>query len=74
MNKNSRKELTVRDPVCGMWIEPEDAVEIELYKGRIFYFCAQCCKKNFVDDPEHYLIADCNEQTNSLTKKEIKLN
>ena len=50
--------LTVRDPVCGIWIEPEDAADIEFYKDRIFYFCAPCCKKDFVENPEQYLIPE----------------
>lgn len=58
MNINSSNKLTVRDPVCGMWIEPEDAADIEFYKGRIFYFCAPRCKKDFVENPEQYFIRE----------------
>lgn len=55
MNFTNQK---VQDPVCGMWIEPEDAAEFELYKGRIFYFCAPSCKKDFLIDPQQYFSAN----------------
>lgn len=56
MNTNSKNELTVQDPVCGMWIEPEDAADLEFYKDRIFYFCAPHCKKDFNENPEKFII------------------
>ena len=41
---------TVRDPVCGMEVDPnETAYSIE-HDGETYYFCSQSCKESF--DPE----------------------
>ena len=46
---------TVKDPVCGMEIDPATAAGKSEYKGRTYYFCALGCKKSFDKDPEKYL-------------------
>jgi Cu+-exporting ATPase len=46
---------TVKDPVCGMEIDPETAAGKSEYKGQTYYFCAPGCKKSFDKDPEKYL-------------------
>ena len=48
----------VVDPVCGMTIEPADAVGHEEYKGRTYYFCSDDCLKRFRGEPERFLQAD----------------
>jgi YHS domain-containing protein len=35
-----------RDPVCGMLVEPEQAVRVE-WEGETFYFCAAGCREQF---------------------------
>ena len=45
---------TVKDPVCQMDIEPEDAAATAEYKGKTYYFCADVCKKEFEKDPKKY--------------------
>jgi len=45
----------MRDPVCGMWIYPDDAVDIIIYKGKIYYFCAHSCCKKFNEQPDHFI-------------------
>ena len=44
----------VKDPVCGMTIEPDDAVATVEYEGKTYYFCSQECKEAFEEDPESY--------------------
>jgi len=46
---------TVRDPVCGMDIDPATAAGKSEYKGQIYYFCSLGCKKDFDKDPEKFL-------------------
>jgi len=46
---------TVRDPVCGMDIDPAAAAGRSEYKGQTYYFCSLGCKKSFDKDPEKYL-------------------
>lgn len=45
---------TVKDPVCGMDINPEDAVATEDHDGTTFYFCSHGCHSTFVADPHRY--------------------
>ena len=44
---------TVRDPVCGMEIRPENAAATEEHE-RTFYFCSPGCHEAFVKDPHRY--------------------
>jgi Cu+-exporting ATPase len=46
---------TVKDPVCGMDVDPETARAKSEYKGKTYYFCAPGCKKEFDQDPEKYI-------------------
>jgi Cu+-exporting ATPase len=45
----------VVDPVCGMTIDPADAVGHVDYKGQRYHFCAESCLEQFREHPEHYL-------------------
>ena len=44
----------VKDPVCGMTVEQQDAVATSDYKGKTYYFCSEDCKVTFDDSPEDY--------------------
>jgi Cu+-exporting ATPase len=48
----------VLDPVCGMTIDPADAVGHVDYKGQTYYFCAESCLERFRENPEHFLTPD----------------
>jgi len=48
---------TVTDPVCGMQINPEDAVASEEHSGRTYYFCSPGCHSAFLSDPDRYISA-----------------
>ncbi|HKW58978.1 MAG TPA: permease [Candidatus Dormibacteraeota bacterium] len=45
----------VRDPVCGMSVDPAAAHESARYQGRTYYFCSAGCKQAFDKDPAKYL-------------------
>lgn len=45
----------VRDVVCGMDIESSTAAATSEYRGNTYFFCASGCKRDFDQDPEHYL-------------------
>jgi Cu2+-exporting ATPase len=45
---------TVKDPVCGMEIEPAMAYGKTEYAGRTFYFCSKHCEEEFKKNPEKY--------------------
>lgn len=43
---------TVKDPVCGMNIEPATAAASEEYGGKTYYFCSENCYQQFVVTPD----------------------
>jgi P-type Cu+ transporter len=45
----------VLDPVCGMTIDPADAVGTVDHKGQTYYFCNESCLERFREDPEQFL-------------------
>jgi Cu+-exporting ATPase len=53
--------VEVLDPVCGMMIEPADAVGSFEYKGQRYYFCNPSCQTRFEADPEEFLAAPTAE-------------
>lgn len=44
----------IRDPVCGMELEPEMAYSKTDYAGKTFYFCSKKCETEFKKNPEKY--------------------
>jgi Cu+-exporting ATPase len=46
---------TVKDPVCGMNVNPDTAKHKTVHKGENFYFCSAGCKTKFEADPQRYL-------------------
>ena len=47
----------VKDPVCGMDVDPKTAAGKSEYKGQTYYFCSNGCKRAFDKEPEKYLAA-----------------
>jgi Cu+-exporting ATPase len=50
------KTAGVRDPVCGMHVDPQNAAGSVAYQGENYYFCSKGCAAKFQADPEKYLI------------------
>ncbi|MER8428793.1 heavy metal translocating P-type ATPase [Mesorhizobium caraganae] len=50
-------EAVVRDPVCGMSVDPAAGKRSVEHGGRLFHFCSEGCRTKFVTDPEKYLTA-----------------
>ncbi|UCC18834.1 MAG: heavy metal translocating P-type ATPase [Promethearchaeota archaeon] len=48
-----KSQEKVRDPVCGMEIDPRRAIEHE-YRGKIYHFCNPNCESHFIRDPERF--------------------
>ncbi len=46
---------TVRDPVCGMWLDPATAVASREVGGQTSWFCCAACAAAFDKDPSRYL-------------------
>ena len=47
----------VKDPVCGMMVDPAAGKPHMTYKGHEYHFCSDSCHGKFKADPEKYLIA-----------------
>ncbi|HWR37209.1 MAG TPA: heavy metal translocating P-type ATPase [Clostridia bacterium] len=49
----------VKDPVCGMMVDPQNARGGEYsYKGTTYYFCNPKCRERFQTEPEKFLSPD----------------
>jgi len=44
----------VKDPVCGMSVEPEEAAGKTEHKGETYYFCSEKCLQKFEKEPTAY--------------------
>ena len=45
----------VKDPVCGMEVDPQNAAGKSEYQGQTYYFCSKGCKAQFDKDPEKFV-------------------
>ena len=52
---NLKIEEGVRDPVCGMLVDPHTAQHRHQHEGRTYYFCSGDCLAKFKADPAKYL-------------------
>lgn len=50
-------EAVVRDPVCGMTVDPAGGKPTAEHGGRTFHFCSERCRAKFQAEPESYLTA-----------------
>jgi Cu+-exporting ATPase len=48
-------EVTGKDPVCGMSVNPATAEHSREHQGKKFYFCCAHCAEKFQADPQKYL-------------------
>ncbi|MFC1457845.1 MULTISPECIES: heavy metal translocating P-type ATPase [Microvirga] len=59
----SDAELHVKDPVCGMMVDPHTTPHRAQHGGRPFYFCSAGCQDKFEKDPARYLSPQAVKQT-----------
>jgi P-type Cu+ transporter len=52
--EKEEKKMRVRDPVCGMDIDPETAAGSTEYQGKSYHFCSTVCLERFKEHPERY--------------------
>ncbi|MBI5955064.1 MAG: heavy metal translocating P-type ATPase [Chloroflexi bacterium] len=66
--------MTIRDPICGMEIEPQNAFAKREHMGRTFYFCSQSCVNQFDKNPHGYVMTSATTGFNPerpLTRIEL---
>jgi P-type Cu+ transporter len=57
-NDHNGKDMemdSVRDPVCGMSIDPATAAASAQHEGITYWFCSQACREQFLADPGRHL-------------------
>ena len=45
----------VKDVVCGMQIDPNEAAGKSEYQGQTYYFCTPGCKRKFDANPQQFV-------------------
>lgn len=53
--KASTNADTVKDPVCGMVVDPHTTRHRASHAGKPYYFCSAGCRSKFENDPNQYL-------------------
>ena len=48
-------QAVVKDPVCGMTVDPIEGKPQFEYEGSTYHFCSEKCRDKFTVDPHHYL-------------------
>ncbi len=47
--------VSVKDPVCGMTVDPAKSPHRHVHEGATYHFCSAGCRTKFADDPAKYL-------------------
>jgi Cu+-exporting ATPase len=53
--RKEKQMETVKDPVCGMEIDPATAVASEEHEGTTYHFCSEACHQRFIATPEQFV-------------------
>jgi Cu+-exporting ATPase len=61
------KKGLVKDPVCGMSVDPATAKATAEYEGRAYYFCCSGCRDAFVADPAHFVAAGSRDSATTAS-------
>jgi YHS domain-containing protein len=52
----------VKDPVCGMMVDPKNAAGQSEFQGKTYYFCSTHCKMAFDKEPQKYVQFESGSQ------------
>ncbi|ESY83528.1 Copper-transporting P-type ATPase [Mesorhizobium sp. LNHC221B00] len=55
--KAAAVDAVLRDPVCGMAVDPAAGKPTAEHGGRLYHFCSEGCRTKFLAEPEKYLTA-----------------
>ncbi|RWQ37969.1 MAG: heavy metal translocating P-type ATPase [Mesorhizobium sp.] len=50
-------DVIIRDPVCGMTVDPAVGKPTAEHGGHLYHFCSERCRSKFAAEPEKYLTA-----------------
>lgn len=54
-SSKTENNTSLKDPVCGMTVDPAKAAGQHTYKGADYFFCSKGCLTKFSNTPERYL-------------------
>src|SRR5829696_3207202 len=54
LGEQAAGEHRVKDPVCGMSVDPHTAKYTARHSGQPYYFCSEGCRTKFLADPARY--------------------
>ena len=54
IQSDARPTPTVKDPVCGMGVNPAPSTLTAVHDGETFHFCSTGCQAKFDDNPDQY--------------------
>ncbi len=57
MTSKVQVDTVVRDPVCGMTVDPEAGKPQLAHDGHVYHFCHEGCRAKFEADPDAYIEA-----------------
>src|SRR5271157_5963184 len=60
--ENRIVDVSAKDPVCGMAVDPAQPRGKAEHEGQSYYFCSPGCMHKFVSSPERYLLAGQKHQ------------
>lgn len=63
---NADGEAPVKDPVCGMAVDPGKTEYHAHHEDQDYHFCSAGCRTKFVADPDHYLSPDREGQAEDV--------
>lgn len=73
LSQDSTHQVVVKDPVCGMTVDPESAKYRYDHEGQTYYFCRQSCLNKFQADALQYLtLQEKNQEKNQEKSQEKK--
>jgi Cu+-exporting ATPase len=71
-NSTQGSDAVIRDPVCGMTVDPNAGKPSAGHDGHSYHFCSEGCRSKFVKAPEDYLTATdpvCGMKVDRATAK-----
>ena len=66
--ENRIVDVSVKDPVCGMAVNPVEARGKAHHEGETHYFCSPACMHKFVSSPEKYLSTGQKNQATAVVQ------
>lgn len=57
LERAATTDEVIRDPVCGMTVEPAASTPVAEHEGRVFHFCAERCLERFLAQPGDFIEA-----------------